>query len=86
MLLQIVWILIIAIIMVCLQWMTVFKKKNGNKGSVGERASFIVLLLMGVSLNIALFKDWLTGSPLFVLRLLFGPAAQALAQWGMVGK
>ncbi|WP_317967236.1 hypothetical protein [Paenibacillus sp. CCS19] len=84
--LQIIWILIIAAILLGLQWKILFNQRNANKGSVGEKIAFCTLLVLGVGLNIALFEDWLTASPLNVLRRLLGPAAEAIAQWGMVGK
>lgn len=84
--LPIIWIIVIAAILVGLQWKTLFNNQNANEGSVGEKIVFLTLLILGIGLNIALFKDWLTRSPLDVLRMLFGPAAQAIAHWGMVGK
>ncbi|MBD3919145.1 hypothetical protein H8B09_10295 [Paenibacillus sp. PR3] len=84
--LSIVWIIIIAGIVIGIQRGMLFNKPNANKGSTGEKIAFYTLLVLGVGLNIALFKDWLMVSPLNVLRMMFGPAAEAIAQWGMVGK
>ncbi|PWW00770.1 hypothetical protein DFQ01_112123 [Paenibacillus cellulosilyticus] len=84
--LSIVWILIAAAILLGLQWGMIFNKANANKGSVGEKIAFFTLLFLGIGLNIALFKDWLTASPLIGIRDLLAPAAKSLAQWGLVGK
>lgn|GEM_PF-1446907 len=82
--LSVVWIIIIALVFTGIQRKMLFNKQDANKGSIGEKIAFYSLLILGVGLNIALFNDWLLASPLYVLRMLFSPTAEAIARWGLV--
>lgn len=77
-----IWIGVAAAVFVLIQWLTVFR---GSKGTAWEKAASITILLAAAGLNLALYNDWLTTSPLIALRNVYLPAAKALQQWGMAG-
>jgi hypothetical protein len=79
----IIWTCLTSIGLTLLQWLLLFRNR---RGTISERVVFGVIMVAATVLNIMLLNDWLTTSPLIVLRAIFGPASQMLQHWGLVGK